>query len=192
MGLLQNFFDHLPDAVREGNQKRGYHLLYGLREPNETHLGMSTEKPRGSSLGPGLIEKVWNRLTESEAAKTGLLNDLEETALVIREIDVDRISDVTTNIIRQPLIDYTQEMAEHDGIPTEELSGGSVWDPDAGMWAPEAYPSLPKAPAGPLLLVPKVIVRRSLDFNADEYFNHYILKALGEEEKSAGSGSSTF
>lgn len=188
VGLLQNFFDHLLDAVRDGNQKRGYHLLFGLREPNETHLGMSTGKPRGSSLGPGLIEKVWNRLTESEAAKTGLLNDLEETALVVREIDVDRISDVTTNIIRQPLIDYTQEMAEHYGVPIEQLSGGRTWDPDAGMWAQETYASLPKTPVGPLLLVPKVIVRRRLDFNADEYFNHYILKSLGEEELSAGSG----
>lgn len=188
VGLLQNFFDHLLDAVRDDNRKRGFHLLYGLREPNETHLGMSTERPRGTGLGPGLIEKVWKRLSESEAAKTGLLNDLEETALVVREIDVDRISDVTTNIIRQPLIDYTQEMAEHYGIPTEQLAAGRIWDASTGMWSQETYAALPKTPVGPLLLVPKVIVRRRLDFNADEYFDHYILKALGEQELSAGSG----
>lgn len=188
VGLLQNFFDHLLDAVRDDNRKRGFHLLYGLREPNETHLGMSTERPRGTGLGPGLIEKVWNRLRESEAAKTGLLNDLEETALVVREIDVDRISDITTNILRQPLIDYTQEMAGHYGIPTEQLAAGRIWDPAAGMWSENTYAALPKTPVGPLLLVPKVIVRRRLDFNADEYYNHYILQALGEQEISAGSG----
>jgi len=149
---------------------------------------MSSERPRGTGLGPGLIEKVWKRLRESEAAKTGLLNDLEETALVVREIDVDRISDVTTNIIRQPLIDYTEEMAEHYGIPTEQLAAGRIWDSKAGQWSQPMYASLPRTPVGPLLLVPKVIVRRRLDFNADEYYNNYILEALGERELSAGTG----
>lgn len=188
VGLLQNFFDHLLDAVRENNQKRGIHLLSGLREPNVTHLGLSTGKPRGSGLGPGLIAAVWKRLRQSEAAKTGLLVDLEETALVIRGIDVDRISDVTTNIIRQPLIDYTQEMAEHYGIPMEsQVAAGRAWDPKAGQWSPEEYSRLPLTPVGPLLLVPKVIVRRRLDYNAGEYYTHYILEALSERELSAGT-----
>jgi hypothetical protein len=117
-----------------------------------------------------------------------LLKDLEETALVIREIDVDRISDVTTNIVRQPLIDYTQEMAEHYGIPMEKLAAGRLWDPKAGEWSPEKYSRLPLTPVGPLLLVPKVIVRRRLDFNAGEYYTHYILEALSERELSAGTG----
>jgi hypothetical protein len=187
VGLLQNFFKHVLKAVRNDDRDRGLNLLEGLREPNETHLGLSSDRPRGSGLGPGLIDRLWERLRQSEAAKTGLLKDLEDTALVIPEIDVDRISDMTTNIIRQPLIDYTQEMAEHYGIPTEQVGTGHTWNPDAGTWNSEEYGHLPVTPVGPLILVPKVIVRTRLDFNSGEYFRGYILEALQNRELSAGT-----
>lgn len=187
VGLLQNFFKHVLAAVRKDDRERGLDLLEGLREPNETHLGLSRGRPRGSGLGPGLVDRVWGRLRQSEAAKTGLLKDLEETALVIEGIEVDRISDITTNIIRQPLIDYTQEMAEHYGIPTEEIGTGHTWNPETGSWNSEDYGHLPMTPVGPLLLVPKVIVRTRLDFNSGQYFRGYILEALQNRELSAGT-----
>ncbi len=126
-------------------------------------------------------------MRKSEAAKTGLLKDLEDTALVIYGIDVDRISDITTNIIRQPLIDYTQEMAEHYGIPIEQVGTGHIWDTATGAWSSEEYGHLPMTPVGPLILVPKVIVRTRLDFNPGEYFRGYILEALQNRELSAGT-----
>lgn len=187
VGLLQNFFKNVLKAVRKDDRDRGLDLLEGLREPNETHLGLSSDRPRGSGLGPGLVDRVWERMRQSEAAKTGLLKDLEDTALVIHGIDVDRISDITTNIIRQPLIDYTQEMAEHYGIPTEQVGTGHTWNPETGAWNPEEYGHLPMTPVGPLILVPKVIVRTRLDFNAGEYFRGYILEALQNRELSAGT-----
>jgi hypothetical protein len=187
VGLLQDFFKNVLRAVRKDDRERGVDLLEGLREPNETHLGLSSDRPRGSGLGPGLVDRVWERLRQSEAAKTGLLKDLEDTALVIYGIDVDRISDITTNIIRQPLIDYTEEMAEHYGIPTETVGTGHTWDSDTGTWNSEEYGQLPMTPVGPLLLVPKVTVRTRLDFNPGEYFRGYILEALQNRELSAGS-----
>ncbi len=188
VGLLQNFFEHVLTAVREDDRAKGLNLLQGLSEPNETHLGLSKGRPRGSSLGPELVNRVWERLRQSEAAKSGLLHDLEETALVIRGIEVDRISDITTNIIRQPLIDYTQEMAKLYAIPLEQLDVGQTWNPETGGWNPNEYGELPPTPVGPLLLVPKVIVRARLDFNSGQYFNGYILEAFREKELAAGTG----
>jgi hypothetical protein len=100
---------------------------------------------------------------------------------------VDRISDVTTNIIRQPLIDYTHEMAELYAIPLEQVGVGRTWNPENGDWNLDEYGELPTTPVGPLLLVPKVIVRTRLDFNSGQYFNGYILEALRERELAAGT-----
>ena len=36
-----------------------------------------------------------------------------------------------------------------------------------------------------LLLVPKAIVRRSMDYDADEYYRHYLLEYLQELELSS-------
>lgn len=187
VGLLQDFFSQVLVAVRDDDWETGLRLLDGLREPNETHLGLSTARARGSGLGTGLSEEVWNELRRSEAAQSGLLQDLEETALVIRGINTDRISDITTNVIRQPLIDYTQDMAELYEIPLEHVGAGHTWDPDARAWQPEQYADLPVTPTGRLLLVPKAIVRVRLDFDAGEYYRRHILEALMERELAAGT-----
>lgn len=75
-----------------------------LREPNETHLGLSAGRSKGRALGTELARDVWKALSQSEAAKSGLLRDLEDTILMVEGISVDIVSDMTTNIIRGPLI----------------------------------------------------------------------------------------
>lgn len=187
VGLLQNFFRRLLRAVRQGDRATGLELLRGLREPNETHLGLSRSKARGSGLGNRLAEQVWAELQKSEAAKTGLLRDLEDTALVIEGIDIDRVSDITTNIIRLPLIDYTQQVAEQNGIPLHQVGSGHVWDPTSGAWEEEHFTELPVTPTGRLLLVPKAIVRTRLDFDPGEYYRHYVLELLRDRELAAGT-----
>jgi hypothetical protein len=82
----------------------GEALLRALREPNETHLGLSKGRSRGHALGNESAHDVWSALSRSEAAKSGLLKDLEDTVLMIEGISVDIVSDMTTNIIRGPLI----------------------------------------------------------------------------------------
>lgn len=98
VSLIQHFFRTVLDAIRRGDDARARSLLAGLREPNETHLGLSRDRARGSALGDGLAEDVWESLSETDAAVTGLLQDLEETALLVPGIDRDRISDIATNI----------------------------------------------------------------------------------------------
>src|SRR5437879_5680725 len=49
VSLLQDFFSELLNTIRAGQVSRGEHLLQGLREPNETKLGLSQGRPRGSA-----------------------------------------------------------------------------------------------------------------------------------------------
>jgi hypothetical protein len=126
---------------------------------------------------------VWDALVGSEAIRTGLLEDLEETVLMIEGISFDRISDMATNIIRAPLIAFTQAQAREHGIAMRTVGSGPLWNPAQHRWHQE-YSELPWTPAGKLLLVPKVIVRKKLHYSDDEYFQHYILEFLIDEEIS--------
>jgi hypothetical protein len=186
VSLIQTFFDTVVAAIREGNDGRAIALLASLREPNETHLGLSTGRARGMALGPGTATQIWTALTQSEAIQTGLLSDLEETALMIPGIAYDRISDITTNLIRGPLIDYTQVMCDQHGIPVEQQDSGPLWDAQQEEWFNKLL-DLPRTPRGRLLLVPKFIVRHGLHMNYGEYFNHYVLAHLQEVEISANT-----
>jgi hypothetical protein len=126
-------------------------------------------------------------LSTSEAVKSGLLEDLEESVLMVKHVSDDIVSDITTNILRQPLIRYTQHACEYYGIPTEpDIDSGPMWDPAAKRWFSD-YVELPVASKKKLLLVPKAIVRLKMDYNQDEYFRHYLLERLRAVELSANT-----
>ncbi|QHF92968.1 hypothetical protein DEH18_02560 [Streptomyces sp. NHF165] len=129
------------------------------------------------------------KLAESEAAKSGLIRDLEDTAFFIGGVDMDIVSDVTTNIIRGPLITYTQQMAEIFDIPlTEGVVSGPVWNPNHLEWE-NGFTDLPTPDGNKLLLVPKMIVRRSMHMSRNEYYRHHLVPVLQEEEgKTASRG----
>lgn len=177
VSLVQNFFQHVLDAIRQGKNLRARTLLLGLSEPNETHLGLSQGKSRGRGIGSYSARNVWEALGKSEAVKSGLLTDLEDTILFIPGIGADLVSDMTTNILRAPLIEYTQQVCEYYGIKMKRVDSGPLWDPQSGKWF-KRFEYLPVANGHRLILVPKVIVRKKMDYDADEYFSALSSKLL--------------
>ncbi len=188
VALLQHYFGCVLAAIKAGDPPRATNLLAKLHEPNETRLGLSRGRPAGRALGPELAGRLLAALTGSVAVKSGLLTDLEDTILMIEGIGGDLISDITTNVIRGQLVSYTQDMCRDLGIPMEAqvYPGGPFWDPEAEAWRQELV-ELPRAGARPLLLVPKAIVRLRMDYDADEYYDDYIIPYLRDEEIAAGS-----
>jgi hypothetical protein len=56
----------------------------------------------------GGAQRNHNTLMQSRAVATGLLQELSDAELVIPGMGPDKISDITTNVIRGRLIEYTQ------------------------------------------------------------------------------------
>jgi len=184
---LSNFFETVLHCIKNGDNAKAEALLQELREPNETHLGMSEGRSRGRALGDESAHDVWSALSQSAAAKSGLIHDLEDTVLLIHGISVDIVSDITTNIIRGPLIDYTQEQAKQLGIPlTQGVPSGPMWHAGRGEWVTQ-FVELPMTKTGKLLLVPKAIVRRTSLYDMQEYYRHFMLAHMQREELKAGS-----
>jgi len=188
VSLLQDFFDNVMQAIQTGDHAKAKRLLSALHEPNETHLGVSKNKAKGHAVADGLAEDVWQSLSQSRAATTGFLEDLEDTALFVEGVGFDVISDITTNIIRSQLIKFTGDVCRFYGIELHtNVASGRLWDRHSGRWKTE-FVELPVTDSGPLILVPKSIVRRRyLSFDPGEYFNHWVLPSLQEEELGAGS-----
>jgi hypothetical protein len=187
--LIRDYFERVLAAVRDDRQADALVLMEGLGEPNQTHLGLSRGKAQGSGLGSELAQALYDALESSEARKSGLLQHLEDAALLIDGIRTDRISDIATNIIRQPLIAYTKQQCALCGIQREKVGAGAIWDHVSGEWLPEGYDMLPSTPDGALLLVPKVIVRRRLDLDPGEYYRRYILRYYRDRELSTPGSS---
>ena len=187
VSLIQHFFTSVLTAIRDGKDEKARELLMHLREPNETHPGLSRGTSRGRALGEHSAYDLWEALSKSEATKHGLLEDLEDTILMVEGISSDIVSDIATNIIRYPLIRYTHEACATYGIPLGgDVDSGPLWDPAAANWHNQ-YVELPVIEDKRLLLVPKVIVRKRMGYDAEEYYRHYILEYLRSAEISANS-----
>jgi hypothetical protein len=116
VAFLQHYFRCVLAAIRAGDTARADELLGQLREPNQTRLGQSQGQPAGHALGPTLAADVRDQLARSEALRTGLIEDLEDTILMIPLIGRDLISDITTNVIREPLIRDIESLAAEAGL----------------------------------------------------------------------------
>ncbi len=185
--LVQNFFHTILEKIRAGQNSDAERLLRQLREPNETRLGLSRGRARGHALGSGSAHGVWQSLSKSEAARTGLIEDLEDTVLMIEGISIDIVSDMATNIIREPLIRYTQQMCTQYEIPTfPDVESGPLWSSRDRRWYMK-FTHLPIAGSGKLLFVPKVLVRTHLQYDAGEYFRHFLLTHMQHAELAANS-----
>lgn len=183
---VYDFFDTLIDLIRLNQKSQALYLLSGLHESNETRLGYSPNN-KGSVVGKGQAQALYDSLRDSKAIETGVLKDIEECNLMVKGIDRDKISDITTNIIKYNLIKYTQSQCALYEVPTYRLPVKNVFDNNNKEWKNDYY-DLPKDINGkPVVLVPKDLVRIVPTLNANEFYNHYVLNFLQEDLYSSAS-----
>lgn len=185
--LLQTFFEAVLSHIKNSEHDKAIELLSGLSEGNEFHLGYSKGKSQGRGFGSESAELTWEALIKSKAAKSGLLEDLEDTALLIEGISTDKISDAVCNILRAPLIKYTQDMCRYYDIPlTPNVASGRIWNAELKKWE-DNYTDLPMTSEGKVILVPKILVREDIAYKYESYYRDYLLPAMQEEHLQSNS-----
>ena len=182
VSLLEDFYEEILAAIRAGDRRRGLMLLSHAGESNEVHLGLSRGVSQGSGVGPDLARNIFKALTTSGAVISGLTRDVEDTVLFVEGVGHDRVSDMTINVVRRQLVEFTQNMCARYGIPTSPgVDSGPMWDRHSHRWVAN-YMRLPVVRGKKLLLVPKAVVRKSGTFDPGDYFNNYVLPYLVDVE----------
>jgi hypothetical protein len=185
---IRSIFNTLLDALRAADRGRAAHLLSHLHEPNETHFGVSRGTPSGRGVGDYKAAMLANALIGSRAFQTGLLSDISEAELFIHGVGRDTISDLTTNVIRGLLAEYTVEQCALHHVATQAVgSVGPVWNAPAQQWEARQV-QLPIYQRRPILLVPKFSVRHRLSLDSQEFWNHHMIEFLRQEYLHAGGG----
>jgi hypothetical protein len=183
---LHAFFQQIVDAIRAGQGEIAQALLLQLREPNETRLGYSSRRPQGAGIGAMQARQLFAALAASSAVRTGFLQSLEECELMIEGIARDKLSDLTTNVIRQHLAHYTQDQCSLLNIAVRSVAMPPCFDRESGEWQ-SRYLDLPVWQGTPILFVPKVFVRYDTAYEAGDYYNRYVLDYLRAEALTAAS-----
>lgn len=180
------FFQAIVDHIRDDREAAAKALLFQLSEPNETRLGFSRGISRGAGIGGAQAVQIFNRLRSSMAVKTGFITSLEDCELMIEGISHDKISDLTTNVIRQDLVAYTGSQCELHGIPTRPVALPPMFDAEQQAWS-SRYVNVPVYERAPIVLVPKAVVRRRPMYNAGNYYDDFVIEFLQAEALTAQS-----
>jgi hypothetical protein len=183
---IVDFFQRIVNLIRANDRVGALQALSHLREPNETRLGYSKGRPQGAGIGDMQADDLLDALSRSSAVHTGSLTSLEECELMVEGIGRDKISDLTTNVIRRKLAVYTKDQCELHGIPLATLPLPPYYDGQSHQWLTDYFP-LPMADGRPLVLIPKLIARYTFSYNQQSFYQHYILNYLQAEHLHAGS-----
>lgn len=176
---VQSYFQSLIESIKDNDSAKSWKLLSHLSEPKETHLGLSKGKSNGKGIGGFQANLLHEKLKSSEAVRSGILSNISELELMIDGVGHDKISDLTTNLIRQQLIKYTQNQCKNYSIEMQNVSSGFYWDAQNEKWS-QCFTKLPVANNEKIILVPKSIVSWRMSVNHQEYYQHFILNFLQE------------
>jgi len=184
--LIVDFFDKVIDCIRTDNDSHGRALLGHLREPPGTNLGVSSGRPQGRGVGAEKSADLFSRLKNSKAAKSGKLRDLSDCELLIPRIGPDTISDISINVIRAKLVEFTKDQCNLHNVPLQRIAAGVCWSSANGRWE-SRYAELPVHAGRKLILVPKQSVRYHIAADHQEYYNDFVLRYLQAEHIRSGS-----
>ncbi|ALX96385.1 hypothetical protein AV650_23875 [Serratia fonticola] len=184
--LIRDYFSDILASVKHSDFKRAGVLLSSLKESNAFHLGYSEKESSGKALGAKTAELILESLKNSKAAKSGILRDLEDTALTIPGIGSDRISDSVCNILKIPFIEYTQNICKFYNVDMIDVPGVRLWDSISGKWVKKTV-QLPVYNNEAIILIPKVLARESIYYSHKSIYRKYIIPEMKAEHLHLGT-----
>ena len=178
---LKNYFDYLLFLLKSEEYMKAQSLFSYLGETNELCLGFSANKPQGKGMGPTDTNRIFANLKQSRALSTGLMEDIEDFRIFVDNVDKDKVSDMTANIVKWCLIEYTQNQCRLWGIPlTPNVSSGHFWNRQDKIWD-NVYTEMLVMGSKKVLLVPKRVVSFSTEYTPQNYMQHFVLNFLQNE-----------
>lgn len=182
---ITGFFQYLIDSIKVGDKKAIKTLLNALHEVDEVALGYSSGKPSGRGIGGIQAKEIQAAFESSQAAQSGDIKDIADCALMIPGINRDKISDITSNILKKPLIEFTQQQCKKHGIPLKKVPVNNTFDYDTLTFT-SFYAELPIINGLPKILLPITSVRRDPQLSKDKYYRNFVLEFLRAEHEHAG------
>lgn len=187
---ITGFFQFLIDSIRVADKKAINTILNALHEVDEVALGYSTGQPSGRGIGGSQAKEILDAFKSSQAAKSGDIKDIADCALLIPGINRDKISDITSNILKKPLIEFTQQQCKKHKIPTKRVPVNNVFDYNSLSFS-SLYAELPVINGLAKILLPISSVRRDPQLSKDKYYRNFVLEFLKAEHWHAGDGLAT-
>lgn len=174
---IKLFMNELLNSIQNNNDVRSKYLCSKFNEPNGTRLGYSKVKLDGSGAGEHLAGIFLEQLKLiRHLIQKGIFNHLEECQLLCDELKFDRISDITIDIIKLPLIEFTQQQCLKYGISMRKTKSKlNYFCVQKGVWK-EDYFELPHIDDSEdfLILIPRTFIPKVPTYNPMYFYTNTV------------------
>lgn len=173
-------------AVRRGMLHEAGRIL-DFPEVSAIGLGYTQGSKRGSGLGTHLSGLIIETVIGSPSLQERGIRHIEEMQLVSAGIGPDRVSDISANILKSFLIEYTQRQCGIWGLPVKKgVPVQHIYDLSSQEWR-DSYEDLPVSPVdgSAILLVPRRIVRTLPWINYDDFIRTEFSAYLSAKRQAA-------
>jgi len=181
---IATYFQYLVDSIKAGDKRTTSKLLSALHEVDEVALGYSSGEPSGRGIGPKQAKEIQLAFETSAAAQSGDIKDIADCALMIPGINRDKISDITSNILKKQLIEFTQQQCRKYSIPIRRVAV-NAFDYDRFNFV-SYFTELPVINEKPKILLPINSVRQDPELSKDKYYRNFVIEFLRAEHQHAG------
>lgn len=184
---LENYFQFVLNLLEKGEENKAKEY-FRFNEPEEVCFGLSKSGTHGKGLGKDESSKLFNYIMESKAVEDGVINTSSDIKIFVPNIGHDKLSDLTINVIRKHLIEYTKDQMYLHGISLTNAPSGIYWDTELHSWN-NSYEDMLVIEGKPVILVPKAIVCKIENYFYDYnvYANNPVYFYLKERELRIGS-----
>lgn len=173
---VQSFFDCLFTSLRNNKFDE---LFDHAHEQNATKLGYGNGQNGKGKTAAGLEEslsKLKNLVHDISTISKG-----EDIPVLVEGFAEDCMSDLLTNILHEPLNEFTAYQMKSRGIPADGQKTFWTWNMVSNTWhqvTKESWFYKGKE----LLMVPKWIVRKNYLFKAHQYLYGVIVERMQAEK----------
>lgn len=174
---VQGYFHHLIGLMKEWKKWEALNLLSHLRESwtasAYTHIWYS-KWGSWKAIWKDKAHMIYKSLIGSKALESWLLQDIEDTALLIEGIWKDNISDLITNILAEYLIKYSLREYISLGYTETMFIRLIVWNSRERKWT-RVMREVPRIGNKPIILIPRVIVSNKMVNSTEDFVTHKLL-----------------
>ena len=175
MYFFQQAFELIAHAGGNKNNlsyKKAESMLL-FPEENAFCLGYSKTR-RGSGTGPLWAKTLASNINSIIARGVTHISHFEELGIFCTGVGPDRLSDMTTNLLKNRFITYTQRICNLHEVPMEKVRvQNAYFDYEFKRWCDSEclLPVNPYKGNSPVILVPKDFLNMLPEINSDDFTN---------------------
>lgn len=182
---VNSFIEIVKTNLKDKKEDEIRNLFREMKESNEVCLGFSSGHPRGRGLANDCAQKISEFVIKEKIYNNEMLSEIfcifSDSKIFIEGIGNDRTSDAIISLIKEHLIDYTNEQCQLFNTKIKKIKKKfKLWNRNKSTWE-EKEKIVPQIDEKDIIFIPRGIVNVGNKNIQRKYYSQGVIEKLQKE-----------